>query len=161
MSKTPVFVEIPYFLFLKIGEALGFQESQVNLSSPRNVFYVIEEFDSVSLQKLYFGKLVGCGQWKLKNHYSLPSRCYIGNTTMDPELSFLQANIAQADNGRLVLDPFCGTGGILLAAAHFGAAVLGSEISYHIARAKGKHSNLFYRILLHFLRVPFYAFCAA
>lgn len=53
---------------------------------------------------------VGCGQGHLKNHYCLAERCYIGNTTIDPELSFLQANIAKAAIGSLVLDPFCGTG---------------------------------------------------
>lgn len=29
---------------------------------------------------------------------------------MDPELSFLQANLAQANHNSIILDPFCGTG---------------------------------------------------
>ncbi|CAG9537042.1 unnamed protein product [Cercopithifilaria johnstoni] len=122
-----------------IGKALDFKESPVDLNSPCNTFYVIEEYDSI--QRLHFGKLIGRGQGQLKNDYSLAERCYIGNTTIDPELSFLQANIAKADIGSLVLDPFCGTGGLLIAAAHFGAAVLGSEINYQIARASGRSSR--------------------
>ncbi|VDM12511.1 unnamed protein product [Wuchereria bancrofti] len=124
-----------------IGKALNLTKSPVDLSNPYNTFYVIEEYNSNSLQRIHFGKLVGCGQGQLKNHYCLTERCYIGNTTIDPELSFLQANIAKVDIGSLVLDPFCGTGGLLIAAAHFGAAVLGSEINYQIARAIGKSSR--------------------
>uniref|UniRef100_A0A0R3S4K7 UPF0020 domain-containing protein n=1 Tax=Elaeophora elaphi TaxID=1147741 RepID=A0A0R3S4K7_9BILA len=124
-----------------IGKALNFKESPVDLNNPCNTFYVIEECHSNTLQRLHFGKLVGRGQGQLKSDYSLAERCYIGNTTIDPELSFLQANIAKVDTGSLVLDPFCGTGGLLIAAAHFGAAVVGSEINYQIARAVGKSSR--------------------
>lgn len=61
---------------------------------------------------------------------------------MDPELSFLQANISRVRVGDLVLDPFAGTGGLLLAAAEFGGWVLGTEISYMIARAKGSSARM-------------------
>ncbi|VDM92386.1 unnamed protein product, partial [Onchocerca ochengi] len=131
----------PLPIITDIGKALNFRKSPVDLRNPCNIFYVIEEYDLNLLQRLYFGKLIGCGQGQLKNHYSLAERCYIGNTTIDPELSFLQANIAKVDVGSLVLDPFCGTGGLLIAAAHFGAAVLGTEINYQIARAIGKSSR--------------------
>lgn len=60
---------------------------------------------------------------------------------MDPELAFLQANLSCTQPGDLVLDPFCGTGGLLISAAHFGGFVLGTEINYLIARAKGKSSK--------------------
>lgn len=60
---------------------------------------------------------------------------------MDPELAFLQSNLTFVKPGQLVLDPFCGTGGLLLPAAHFGAFVLGTEINYQIARAKGTSSR--------------------
>ncbi|VIO88166.1 Uncharacterized protein BM_BM7030 [Brugia malayi] len=135
-SRTPL-----ENIIANIGKALDLTKSPVDLSNPCNTFYVIEEYNSNSLQRIHFGKLVGCGQGRLKNHYCLTERCYIGNTTIDPELSFLQANIAKVDIGSLVLDPFCGTGGLLIAAAHFGAAVLGSEINYQIARAVGKSSR--------------------
>ncbi|VDK75488.1 unnamed protein product [Litomosoides sigmodontis] len=131
----------PQAIIADIGRALGFKESPVELNRPCNTFYVIEEYDSNSLQRLHFGKLIGCGQGHLKNDYSLAERCYIGNTTIDPELSFLQANVAKVDVGSVILDPFCGTGGLLLAAAHFGAAVLGCEINYQIARALGRSSR--------------------
>lgn len=46
----------------------------------------------------------------LKIRYDLKKRIYIGNSTMDPELSFIQANLTHCTSNKLVLDPFCGTG---------------------------------------------------
>ena len=43
---------------------------------------------------------------------------------MDAEVAFLIANQAQAMPGKLVYDPFVGTGSILVAAAHFGAMTM-------------------------------------
>ena len=40
----------------------------------------------------------------------------------------------QVRRGRLVFDPFVGTGGVLLAAAHHGAATLGSDIDMRVIR---------------------------
>lgn len=52
---------------------------------------------------------IGHGQSRLKSVYSLKERRYIGNTVMDPELAFLQANLSSIKAGDLVVDPFCGT----------------------------------------------------
>lgn len=41
-------------------------------------------------------------------------------------------------SGSFVLDPFVGTGGLLLPAAEFGAFVVGTELNYQIARAVGR-----------------------
>lgn len=41
---------------------------------------------------------------------SLKKRTFIGNTSMDPQLSLLMANLGQVCNGDLVLDPFVGSG---------------------------------------------------
>ena len=57
---------------------------------------------------------VGEGQRRLKNRYSIKRRRYIGNSTMDPEMAFIQANLVQAADSRLALDPFCGTGMMLI-----------------------------------------------
>ncbi|CAK5041664.1 unnamed protein product [Meloidogyne enterolobii] len=70
------------------------------------------------------------------------SRNYIGNSTMDPELAFIQANLVLASPGSLLIDPFCGTGGILLSAAYFCSHVLGVEIKWDVAKAKGKSSRV-------------------
>jgi tRNA (guanine10-N2)-methyltransferase len=66
---------------------------------------------------------------------------------MDPELAFIQANLALIHPGTLALDPFCGTGGLLLSAAHFGAHVIGLEIKWDVAKAKVHFSDIFTLII--------------
>ena len=58
---------------------------------------------------------------RVVSQFSIKQRKYIGPTTMDAEMSFLMANAAGVSEGSCVLDPFCGTGGILLACGACGA----------------------------------------
>ena len=55
-------------------------------------------------------------------------RNYIGTTSLDAELSLLMANLARVRSGHFVYDPYCGTAGTLVAAAAFGARVLGADL---------------------------------
>ncbi|XP_026330319.1 tRNA (guanine(10)-N2)-methyltransferase homolog isoform X2 [Hyposmocoma kahamanoa] len=70
---------------------------------------------------LFFGKWVADGQRDLIQIHSLKKRQFIGNTSMDAQLSLIMANQAQVNCGDIVLDPFVGSGSLLVAAAHFGA----------------------------------------
>lgn len=63
------------------------------------------------------------GRRSLMKDISLKTRKFIGNTSMDPQLSLLMANQALAGKGDLVFDPFVGSGSLLVAAAKFGAYV--------------------------------------
>lgn len=47
---------------------------------------------------------------------------------MDNELAFLTANQALATRGKLIVDPFAGTGGLLYPCAEMGAYVMGCDI---------------------------------
>lgn len=63
---------------------------------------------------------------------------------MDSELSLIMANQALCGPGKLVYDPFVGTGSFLMTCAHFGAMTLGSDIDGRQIRGKGQagvHSN--------------------
>uniref|UniRef100_A0A7E4VN70 UPF0020 domain-containing protein n=1 Tax=Panagrellus redivivus TaxID=6233 RepID=A0A7E4VN70_PANRE len=83
----------------------------VDLKNPVHEFNLIEDFttESQDLRRAYLCRTVGEGQLLLKSIYNLKERKYIGNSTMDPELAFIQANLIQARPASLVLDPFCGT----------------------------------------------------
>ncbi len=52
--------------------------------------------------------------------YALRSRPFLTPTAMEPELAFLMANLARVRAGAAVLDPCCGSGGLLLCAAALG-----------------------------------------
>lgn len=62
---------------------------------------------------------------------------YLGPTSTDHELAFLMANQARLQSSDIVLDPFVGTGSILIAAAHFKSVCIGTEIDYRVIRGKG------------------------
>ena len=51
-----------------------------------------------------------------------------GQTPIRPHLALVAANVAQVRRGALVLDPFAGTGSLLLAAAHLGAVCFGADV---------------------------------
>mmetsp|Transcript_17934 Transcript_17934/g.53358 ORF Transcript_17934/g.53358 Transcript_17934/m.53358 type:complete len:429 (+) Transcript_17934:50-1336(+) len=66
------------------------------------------------------GRVVAEGRaQKLLEDYKVADRRYRGSTTMDAALSFTMARAAGVEAGHVVLDPFAGTGGCLLAACHF------------------------------------------
>ena len=104
----------------------------VNLKNPDHKFWVMETDDygssnglpPVEGRRIFFGREVGGADRSLLPTYQLKSRNYLGPTAMDAEIAFLMANQALATPGKLVYDPFVGTGSILVAAAHFGAMTM-------------------------------------
>ncbi|KAH9588729.1 putative RNA methylase domain [Trypanosoma melophagium] len=64
---------------------------------------------------------------ELLSKYDLKRRLYIGTTSMPPEPAFVMVHMACVRRGACVFDPFCGTGGILVAAAHCGAITIGAD----------------------------------
>lgn len=107
-------------------------QGRVNLRNPEHKFWLMETDDygsnnglpPVVQKRIFFGREVGAADRKLLPTYQLKSRTYLGPTAMDAEVAFLMANQAQAMPGKLVYDPFVGTGSILIAAAHFGAMTM-------------------------------------
>ena len=64
----------------------------------------------------------------ISSKFEVRRRPYIGTTTMDAISSHLAANAAQTCDDCLVLDPFCGTGSLLISASFLGGNVIGSDI---------------------------------
>ena len=90
-------------------------------------------------QTLYLGLLLSTSpRHVLTLKHSLKQRPYISTTSMDAVLALVSANLAHAGPGRILYDPFVGTGGFLVAAAEFGAAVWGSDIDGRSFRGTGK-----------------------
>ena len=51
-------------------------------------------------------------------------------TPIKPTLAILMANLAGVATGEVALDPYCGSGSLLLGAAHLGATCFGCDITY-------------------------------
>ncbi|XP_055376506.1 tRNA (guanine(10)-N2)-methyltransferase homolog isoform X2 [Condylostylus longicornis] len=93
-----------------------------------------------------FARWVADGQRNLINELSLKNRKFIGNTSMDAQLSLLMANQALVKPSDLVFDPFVGTGSLLVSAAKFGAYVMGTDIDYMMLHAKSRPSRISQKI---------------
>lgn len=147
------------------GKVMSFQEQndrilglgyipfkgRVDLSNPDHKFWLMEIDDygennglpPVVVKRIFFGREVGAADRKLLPTYQLKSRKYIGPTSMDAEIAFLMANQGLAQPGKLIYDPFVGTGSILVAAAHFGAMTMGADIDIRVVRdGRGPDCNV-------------------
>jgi len=60
-------------------------------------------------------------------------------SAMQAKLARCMVNLARPKTGDLVLDPFCGTGGILIEAAFIGCRVLGLDVQRRMARGTRKN----------------------
>lgn len=92
--------------------------------------------------RLFLGRSVGEGGRDLIARYSLKHRQFIGSTSMDAQLAFIMTNMAQLGPGSIVLDPFVGSGSVLVSAAHQGAYVWGSDIDFLTLHARTKPTRV-------------------
>lgn len=131
-------------------------KGKVRLRDPELVFRLIvcNCDDNQSLveegvpSRMYFGREVAVADRSLLDTYSLSRRAYLGPTSMDTELACVMCNMAKLRRGQLVLDPYAGTGSILVAAAQYGARVMGADIDVRVIRGEkmsktGRVANIF------------------
>ncbi|XWS54352.1 hypothetical protein CRYUN_Cryun10bG0082800 [Craigia yunnanensis] len=138
-------------------------KGRVNLKNPDHNFWLMETDDNatnnglppVVQRRIFFGREIGGADRKLIPTYQLKSRTYLGPTAMDAEMAFLMANQAQAAPGKLVYDPFVGTGSILVSAAHFGAMTMGADIDIRVVRdGHGPDCNVWSNFKQYGLQMP-------
>lgn len=67
---------------------------------------------------------------------SLKNRSFLGPTSTDAELSLVMVNLGLICAGRLIWDPFVGSGSLLIASTHHGAICFGSDIDMQIISGK-------------------------
>lgn len=81
--------------------------------------------------------------------YRLADRVYIGPTSTSEDLAFLMCHQANIGDGSLVVDPFVGTGSLLIPPAHYGALCFGSDLDARVLYGTGvghlNTSSSFYR----------------
>ncbi|XP_013105329.2 tRNA (guanine(10)-N2)-methyltransferase homolog isoform X1 [Stomoxys calcitrans] len=123
-------------------------EGNVDLKSPNVEWWYIEFWglDPTNVpetpEDILFGRWLGNGQRHLIKEMSLKKRKFIGNTSMDAQLSLIMANQALVQPGDIVFDPFVGTGSLLVSAAKFGGYVLGADIDFMMLHARARPSRI-------------------
>lgn len=149
-AKAPDFREREVILG-KYASVLRRLNGSVDLSQPRHELVYLEDWESYQQhhnrqqatiwkdpnrpeeitdfvpKKLILGRIISEGS-NIQVQYDIKNRPFLGSTTMDEISSHLAAMAANISVGSKVLDPFCGTGSLLIACAHLGANVIGSDI---------------------------------
>lgn len=110
----------------------------IKMTSPDHKFVLFEWYQltnghpDVEPMRLFFGEWISDGNRRMIHSLSLKKRKFISNTSMDPVLSLIMANIAKCNPNHVTLDPFVGSGSLLVAAASFGSYVMGVDIDYKL-----------------------------
>ncbi|CAA0822035.1 Unknown protein [Striga hermonthica] len=142
---------------------LNIFQGKVNLRNPDHKFCLMDNdvygenngLPPIVQRRIFFGREVGAADRKILQTYQLKSRKYLGPTAMDAEIAFLMSNQAQVKPGKLVFDPFVGTGSILIAAAHFGAMTMGADIDIRVVRdGRGPDCNVWSNFKQYGLPMP-------
>ena len=123
-------------LQLQLADALGRGSTRAGTAGPAKRWVLIRERGGRAHLgwRLATGPAAGLGAPGLASgrrcytgwlgRYALKSRQAAGPTAMEPEIGFLMGNWARVRPGSRVLDPTCGSCGLLLAAAALGATEL-------------------------------------
>lgn len=137
-KKTEIFESFSY---------LGLK-GEVRLKNPDEQFKVVEDYvtdveeSAIGTERSSEPRMIYFGRWLAKSPrdviliHNLKKRKYISTTSMDAELSLVTANMALAAPGKVFFDPFVGAGSFLVAASHFGALTMGSDIDPRAFRGK-------------------------
>ena len=99
------------------------QDIKVNLSKPKSLVRIVA-YDNdfyIALEKIKLDK-------KHFENTKPHKRPFFHPGSMNPKLARCMVNLSRVKEGQLLLDPFCGTGGILIEAGLIGCKVVGSDI---------------------------------
>lgn len=121
------------------------KDSKIDCKNPDTILYLIEEWGHVirgeAPRKTVLGRVIanarpdkGVPWW---HKYNLPQRPVLGPTSLSHELAFLMCNQGHVRPGSVVMDPYYGTGSILVSASHLGAFPVGSEVDMRVLQGWG------------------------
>ncbi|KAF5322273.1 hypothetical protein D9619_001539 [Psilocybe cf. subviscida] len=124
---------------------------KIDMKNPEIILTCFEEYEDRhgttrtkhegdgAFKHVFFGRLLEEGSARqLIGKFDVKKRAYYGNTSMEAEISLLMANQTLASPGKLLYDPFMGTGSMAYPTSHFGALVWGSDIDGRQMRGKQK-----------------------
>lgn len=132
----------------------------IQLKQPQETFWLIDHVANdtdPTPDHLYFGRAITSRASRGRERVGkgdLKRRAYLGPTSLDNELALLMASFAQIRPGSMVLDPFVGTGSILVACTQFGAFCVGTDIDIRVLRGKEEGRNVYANFTQYGLRYP-------
>ncbi len=130
----------------QLGKLLSTENNEVDLDNPEKLIkvYVLEEEYVIAVEKLSIDR----GLFEKRKNQNRP---FSSPISLDPVLARVLVNLSEVPAGGKVLDPFCGTGGILIEAGLCGIGVYGADMQEEMV--KGSRENLEeYGIISHDIR---------
>lgn len=130
-------IDVPH-LESALGEHILAQNEDVwvDLKNPETVItVVVTQKDCYLVKRLY-----DCDRSFAERHPT--ERPFFHPSSMQSRLARVMVNLAKTGSGTMLLDPFCGAGGILLEGASLGAKVFGIDADPKMA--EGARKNLSY-----------------
>jgi tRNA (guanine10-N2)-dimethyltransferase len=109
-------------------------EGPVSLKNPAVEYRAI-----LSEDRCYFGRVLFTFDRGSYDERNPGKRDFFHPGVMMPRMARTLVNIAHIQQGDLMLDPFCGTGGILIEAALLGARAIGSDFDPDMVRGSRKN----------------------
>jgi tRNA (guanine10-N2)-dimethyltransferase len=119
----------------KLGEELSNPKNTVNLENPDKKIYAY-----VQGEKIIIGELIQDlprGKFKQRSNEKRP---FSSPVSLDPVLARVLVNLSEVPVGGKIIDPFCGTGGILIEAGLCGMLPLGTDVKKEMV--EGTRKNL-------------------
>ena len=110
---------------------------KVNLAKPDTMFRIF-----VCGERAFFGTVTASVDRSLLEQRKVQNRPFFSPISIHPKYARVLINLARAAEGSGILDPFCGTGGILIEAGKMGLYPIGSDISQEMI--DGSARNLRY-----------------
>lgn len=106
-----------------LGEKFSSEENSVELENPRTVIkaYILEK-------KIILGEIVEDINRGLFGNRKNQNRPFSSPVSLDPVLARVLINLSGVKPGEFLLDPFCGTGGILIEAGLCGVGICGVDV---------------------------------
>jgi tRNA (guanine10-N2)-dimethyltransferase len=114
------------------------KESRVDLSNPQKKFFGV-----MTENRFLFGLVIGEIVPKQFSERGPRRRPFFHPTAMPAKMCRTMVNLAQPKKGDLILDPFCGTGGMLVEAGIIGCRVVGFDAKPHMLHGGLKNLKYF------------------
>lgn len=130
----------------KLGKILEMDQNQVDLESPEETIRVY-----ITDNGYVIGRLIEEMDRSLFEKRKNQNRPFSSPVSLDPVLARVLVNLTGVKPGEELLDPFCGTGGILIEAGLCGIDVYGTDMQKEMV--KGTRENLEeYGVIRHSIR---------